>query len=274
MEQGQKIPQKTRAKIAKDLGRLAYREIARKYNISTSSVSEIKKEMYVGQTEAPITKLRRTEIQWLFNHFCKHGNRYTEHYDCFLKEKKGIIGGQRTAFYDIEASNLSADFGICICYKMKILGEDKVFGSTITPKDLKDKVYDRRIIENFIKDCKKCDRLIGHYSSRFDTPYMRTRAVILGIDNFPAFGELYETDTWRIARQKLKLSSNRLKTIETAFNLKDNKTAIKPEHWLGALTGHQPDIDYIDEHCVLDVKVLEAVYKKIEKYAFKANTSI
>lgn len=268
------IHKKVKEEVIRDITRgISHRQIAQRHRISTSTVSLIRTQAGI-ESELPLTKFTKSQIQWLWNNFCKkHGKRFIHCADCFYSECNGQTGAERIGLFDIEASNLKANFGICLCYRFTLLGSGKVFGATITPKDLKSGDFDKRLIQQFVQDCKKFDRLVGHYSSRFDIPFMRTRAMILDVD-FPSAGELYQSDTWRMARDKLLLSSNRLKTIETALNLPVNKTEIMPEHWLGALSGNQKAIDYIGDHCDKDVLVLEMVYNKLAKYVFKTNTSI
>ena len=52
-------------------------------------------------------------------------------------------------------------------------------------------------------------RLVGHFSSLFDLPFIRTRAVICGVE-YPTYGVYTQTDTWRILKNKFKLSRNSL----------------------------------------------------------------
>jgi hypothetical protein len=54
---------------------------------------------------------------------------------------------------------------------------------------------DTRILQTMVETITQYDRLIGHYSCRFDLPFVRTRAVICNVA-FPFYGELYQADTW------------------------------------------------------------------------------
>ncbi|GAG95595.1 unnamed protein product, partial [marine sediment metagenome] len=38
------------------------------------------------RVRCPVHKLLKKEIIWLFDHNCKHGHNYAEHYACFLAE--------------------------------------------------------------------------------------------------------------------------------------------------------------------------------------------
>ena len=78
---------------------------------------------------APVSRLKKTEIVWLAAHRCRHSHTYLEHYNCYLDENpnKG-----RTGYFDIETSNLAANYGIMYCYCIKDGNSDKIFERTIT----------------------------------------------------------------------------------------------------------------------------------------------
>lgn len=173
---------------------------------------------------------------------------------------------------DIEASNLDANFGIIICYCIKDSQSNKIYEDYLTQDDVKNHL-DKRLVASCIHDMLRFDRIVGHYSSRFDIPFIRNRALMLGID-FPGYGELKQADTWRIARSKLKLNSNRLKTVADSILGKTQKTEIKYIYWIQALQGNKKAINYILDHCRKDVLDLEKVYYKLEKFVKLTNLSI
>jgi uncharacterized protein YprB with RNaseH-like and TPR domain len=210
---------------------------------------------------------------WLEEHTCnKHGHSYLTHGSCYEREQPSKVVPESIAFLDIEASNLKADFGIVLCWCIKPSKGKKIIEQVITPKELRT-CLDKNVVQGCIDACLKFDRVVGHYSSRFDIPFLRARALKLGLD-FPQYKSLWQTDTWRIARDKLAISSNRLATVAAQCNIEQEKTRITPEHWLGALTGGKEHLQYIVEHCRIDVLVLEKVWWALEKYANKAKTSI
>jgi uncharacterized protein YprB with RNaseH-like and TPR domain len=99
---------------------------------------------------------------------------------------------------------------------------------------------------------QKFNRIVGHYSSRFDIPFIRTRALYWGLE-FPQYGEILQTDTWRLAKDTLCLSSNRQGTIAETILGKSNKTRIDPKHWIKALQGDPAALEYIMKHNKIDV---------------------
>lgn len=102
------------------------------------------------------------------------------------------------------------------------------------------------------------DVWLGHFSTHYDLPFINSRLLYHRLPilppNFPAL------DTWKVARNRLKLRNNRLATIQDFLQLKDEKNSIRPEQWIRALSGHRKSIDYIVEHNRRDVLVLEQAY--------------
>lgn len=218
---------------------------------------------------APIPSLKKDEIVWLYRNKCRHGHRYLSHYQCYLdEERKELIG-----FFDLEATNLTANFGIVICYCLKPEYSNKILYDCITKEDLKSGILDKRVLRHAIKDLWKVNRVVGHYSTKFDLPFLRTRCLSVGVE-FPQYGEILHTDVWKIAREKLKLSSNRQDVIAEALYGESVKTRLDSKHWLQALQGNPRALNYILDHCKKDVVELEANYHKLAPFVPKRKTSI
>jgi uncharacterized protein YprB with RNaseH-like and TPR domain len=166
--------------------------------------------------------------------------------------------------YDIEASNLSADFGIILTFGSKFVGQGKV--EVLNILDYLDKSKDlikaeRRLLMDISERMLTADVWLGHYSTWYDLPFINSRLLYHKLPVLPPnFSQL---DTWKIARNRLKLRNNRLITISEFLGTDDEKNAIKPEQWLRALSCHRPSMDYIVEHNRRDVLVLEEVYNRI-----------
>lgn len=164
--------------------------------------------------------------------------------------------------YDIEASNLAGDFGIVLTFGSKFVGKGKVEVLNILDYPGKDLIVKER---NLLKDiCRRmldADVWLGHFSTLYDLPFLNTRLLY---HNLPILPPNYaHLDTWRVARNRLKLRNNRLITISEFLGTEDEKNAIKPEQWIRALGGHRASMDYIVEHNKRDVLVLEEVYLRI-----------
>ena len=197
------------------------------------------------------------------------GSNGLSHHACFNK-LNGIT--ERIGFYDIECSNLSADFGIILSYC--ILSEDKkLYKRVLTPAEIKSGVFDKNLLNQFCQDIRNFDRVMGWYSSRFDMPFLRTRCIYHKID-FPMYGEIRHTDLWKFARNNLKLHSNRLGTVAPFFGIKAKEHPLDGEVWLKCLSGNQEALNFVLTHNIEDVHSTRGVYCKIQNYLKLARTSI
>ena len=218
---------------------------------------------------APVSRLRKQDIVWLARHRCRHYHSYLEHYSCYLEENPHRV---RIGFFDIEASNLSASFGIMLSYCIKVGGKKEILHGVISKKDLGGDL-DKRIVEKCVKDLSTFDRVVTFYGKRFDFPFLRTRAVTLGVPFFN-YGELIHEDVYFNIREKFKLHSNRLEQACRTLLGKTDKTHITPEYWIKALQGDKRSLDYILTHNKYDVKDLEKLYNKVYSFKMDSHSSI
>ena len=167
-------------------------------------------------------------------------------------------------FFDIESTALNATFGTILCIGYKFLGDPKVHVPTIMDYAKKGMRDDRGLVERFAKIYDWADYSVGHYSSRFDLPMIRTKLLKYG---FPPLAPKPHLDTWWIARRELKLHSNRLAVLQDFLGCKASKTPLKPDDWLSAALGDKKALKYIVEHCKFDVLVLEEVFLKLRPLA-------
>lgn len=173
--------------------------------------------------------------------------------------------GPRILAFDIEASNLSADFGIVLCVGFKEVGVGAA--EVLNILDYRDESGDlieaekRLLIEVSSKLIHDGDIWLTHYGTWYDIPFINTRLLYHRLPVLPA--NHTHIDTWKVSRNRLKLRSNRLVTISDFMGTDEQKNSIKPEQWLRALGGHRESMDYIVEHCRRDCEVLEEVYYRI-----------
>ena len=118
----------------------------------------------------------------------------------------------------------------------------------------------------------------GSHNSRFDLPFLRSRAVYWEIP-FPHYHDLLHTDVYYIIRNKFKLHRN---SLESACNfllpekVQENhpKSHWGKDHWVWAIQGKKESLDYIIQHCRNDVKMLEDLYYVVMDYTQRRDTSI
>ena len=209
------------------------------------------------------------QYQWLWENGCVHRHRYSRHFSCFLK-KYGIV--ERVGFLDIETSNLKANFGIVLCWCI-LADDDTLYQDWLTKKDVLSGDEDKRVISTCIDTMRTFDRVCGHYSTYFDIPFLRSRAIIHGLD-FPKHGELYHTDVWRMAKKSLCLHSNRQDVVAESLQGKTIKTRISHPAWRQAMMGNEDAAMEVLEHCNCDVRDLKKNYTSLLPYCKILKSSI
>lgn len=173
----------------------------------------------------------------------------------------------RVGYFDIESTDLDCEFGNVVCWCIKARGVDRIDSAVWTRKEATDwKKRDKRIIAELMEAFKKYDILYTHFGEdrRFDYPMIRSRALYWNLDHLlPRQGEAFIFDTWKIARNKLRMKSNRLDRIAKFLHIEVEKTYLDPEVWSAVRIGKQDAIDYVYDHCKKDVLVLEKVHERI-----------
>lgn len=168
----------------------------------------------------------------------------------------------RTCYWDIESTNLNADFGFIICIGWKFSDEKKAHVVSIAdfPDAFrKDCTNDYHVVKTAAKAISEADVWVTHYGTRFDVPMVQTRLLHHKLKPMPPIPHI---DTWRVAKYRLKLHSNRLASVSSMFGLEE-KTRLDGPKWIKAMAGDRKSIKYVVEHCVQDVMVLEQAYNKI-----------
>jgi DNA polymerase elongation subunit (family B) len=222
--------------------------------------------------------LSRSEIRSRQKFHCNHGHNGISHPKCYDRDK-GIV--EKVGILDIETEALDADYGIVFSYCFKVMGEPTIYYDIVSQDDFNkyernkngQAVEDTRIIQHLIEDLKKVNRIVGHYSSGFDLPFLRTRAVICGLE-FPVYKQYCQSDTWMILKKKFKLSRNSLDNGARNLVGKSNKNHLSLNLKHGIVRGKKWARDYCLEHNRRDVLDTEKLYLKISEYSNKTKSSI
>ena len=222
--------------------------------------------------------LSKSELKKRQNTYCKHRHNGIDHPKCYdrangLEERIGIL--------DIETEDLNADYGIVFSYCLKIIGKPTIYYDVVSKKDFEDyalktnaeAIEDTRVIKHLIEDLKKVDRIVGHYSCGFDIPFLRTRAVICGLE-FPIYKQYVQSDTWMILKKKFKLSRNSLDNGVKKLTGKSNKNHLSLNMKHAMIQGKKWAQDYCLDHNLRDIRDTERLYLKIAPYMNKTRTSI
>ena len=174
----------------------------------------------------------------------------------------------KIGYLDIEASDLKANIGIMLTAAIKPAGDDKVWTTCITKADIMGGDHDKRILTELLKEFEKYDVLYTYYGAdgRFDYPFIRTRALRHGLEILlPQKGDIYLMDLWPTARMKLKLHSNRMDAVAEVCGVGIPKTPLSPRTWEMARSGDSKALQYILQHNINDVLILEAIHEKVKE---------
>lgn len=172
--------------------------------------------------------------------------------------------------FDLETTNLNADFGVILCAVVKPAnGEPIVFRGDSYANWKRRRSDDSKIVRDIVKTLLNYDIWCAHNGARFDVPFLRSRMLRAGMEPLPAKKLV---DPVLLARSKLKLSYNSLEKVAEHLGC-NSKTEVRPEMWLRAsLDGSREAMNYIVEHCVQDVLVLEKVIGRLKEYSTNFNS--
>ena len=188
----------------------------------------------------------------------------------------------KTLIYDIETSlELVSVFGlkyndfippenivlerhlISVCWKW--LGESKIHQVSILddPKRFaRDPHDDRYVCEVFHKILSEADCLVAHNGDSFDYKYLQTRFLVHGLPPTPPVTSI---DTYKIAKQRFLLNSNKLDYIGKLLGFGGKKPTPKGL-WLDVLKGDKKAIKIMVDYNRRDVDLLDKVFKKFIPY--------
>ncbi len=193
--------------------------------------------------------------------------------------KKGI---RFQIIWDIETSDFNPLGNFIIGYAAvirDILNEkpDAWVEDSITKEDIYTAVakdsfnFDYRLLQTLSYNLHQAHHAIGHYSTKFDMPYFRTRCMLTKQNKLiPEFGYLRQGDTWRYMKTTMKAPRNSLMNLALYTGIPNQKTHVNMEHWKRIYFPTSPkwklSMHYIMDHCRKDVNMTLKAVKKIEKF--------
>lgn len=173
--------------------------------------------------------------------------------------------GLRIGILDIESGDLKANApcGYVICACLKTVNKQNLLGPTsvfrIDDPDNPNKGSDKWVIKRLVEEMDKFDLIITWYGSRFDIPFINSRALKHGL-KIPQRN--YRRDLCFVARANGNLYSNRLGVWGDFLFGQSIKTKLASDKWLGAIRGDSRSISYLVTHCKADVLETEKIYKE------------
>lgn len=216
-----------------------------------------------------INRLNKSEIVNRLNYRCEHRHNGIDHSKCYDEH---FNDQKRIGYLDIETSGLFANFGIMLAYCIKEEGTDKIYGRCVKPKEMKT-FLDKHIVEDCVKDMQNFDVIITYNGTRFDFPFIRTRALKNKV-TFPKYMDLMHKDVYYMARGRLRLHRKSMEVVSYSLNI-PGKTHVIGDKWINATIRHDEKcLMEILEHCKQDVIVLEKVYNELKDYVRETRRSI
>lgn len=200
---------------------------------------------------------------------CGHYHKYCEHPKCFEKD---ILQKLKIGYFDIESGGLNANFDYMLTYCIKTKGKEEYFEGRINQQDILSFEFDKNILKQLIIDLQKFDVIVTYYGTKFDIPFIRTRAISHKL-KFPVFGTIQHKDVYYMAKRLTRCHRTSLDTVCAMFNIK-GKNHIKGNFWMMAKVGDEIALNYVADHNRKDCIILEKLHKKLEEYAKMTTNSI
>jgi len=185
-----------------------------------------------------------------------------------------------TAIFDIETTNLYADTGILLCAVVKKFdSRDKpiVIRADSFPLWKKGRRYENN--EAVVKatmealsgpDENQFDLFVAHNGQFFDKTMLTSWALQFRQRPWLRFAKF--VDPVMLARRHMRLSRRSLHNLCQFLDIPEKKTDILWKHWMRTmLDGDSASLDYIVEHCIADVTVLEKAYLRVKPLTKEIN---
>jgi hypothetical protein len=127
-----------------------------------------------------------------------------------------------------------------------------------------DKQCDKKPLQKFLKELAKADEVCTHNGKRFDTPWLRTRAIFHGLEMMPEYREI---DTYKLAKKYLNLPSYSLAECCNYYGLESKKDAGGIQTWVDVVYNKKREaLNHLLYYGDGDILSLKALYYKLMPY--------
>jgi DNA polymerase III alpha subunit (gram-positive type) len=172
--------------------------------------------------------------------------------------------------FDIETTDFKGNFGHMLMWSGKFIGQDKIYQGRIDENDdygttTRSMIDDSRIVMELRNLVDSSDAVVYHYGDRFDLKFLNTRCLENGMMP-PA--KVTSIDTWKVARNNLAMTSNRLATLAESFGNGNEKSSLSREQWKLASHGDKEVLDAMMAYCIKDVLATEAIYLRLRPFMY------
>lgn len=168
----------------------------------------------------------------------------------------------RILFWDIETTNLNADFGTILAIGYKWAHEKRVRIIKINDYETfeDDRTDDSGVVADFLKVWESADIHVTYNGTLFDVPYVTAKMMEYRLGITP---NVPHVDLYFIAK-KLRISRKSMQNVGYFLGISNEKTPVEGKIWKRAMTGHEPSIKYIVDHCKADILVTEELYNLLK----------
>lgn len=131
-----------------------------------------------------------------------------------------------------------------------------------------EKQNERELLEWLRSELKKYNCVVTWYGSKFDLPFILSRAVPLKVDMRELL-KLRSIDLYDWCKEYLKLSSYKLEDVANFMGVKrEMEFRGNDVHALSLLAarGNKEAMNAIMDHCKEDLILLKKIYEKLEPY--------
>ena len=188
---------------------------------------------------------------------------------------KSIVDVNPYVGMDIESSNLDADFGMVLTAVIKPFGaapivlrhdKQKSYG----PPGFLDKELVRDIRDVLQEIADDAGILVTYNGKRFDLRFLNTRLIANRLKPI-RYG--MHVDLFQEVRRHLRMGRYSLEAVQRLLELDTSKTKILPQYWIPALRGDKKAMDYVVDHCIKDVMVVEEVFPILRPFISRLDKS-
>ena len=172
-----------------------------------------------------------------------------------------ILKNRTFAMFDIETTNLDASIGMILCACVKTMGGETYTAVSRMPKG--GFMDDHEVVVQIRDWLEAYDYVCTYYGTGFDIPYLNTRLMVHGER---PINRIRHVDLYYTAKFQLKLHSNRLAVVAETLLGDSDKTRVLGPVWTRAAQGDPKAMEYIVEHCQIDVEVLERVFNHMRGF--------
>lgn len=166
----------------------------------------------------------------------------------------------RVLLFDIETTNLAADFAVLLCVGYKWLGEKKVYCPAIDFSTGNHIRAEKALLKAFMPVLEEADVLVTYNGKRFDVPFLQAKALEHGYNALPNTSHV---DLYWTVKHAMRISRKSLQNAGYFLGLSNEKTPVEGKIWVKAMLGDAGALRYIVKHCKADVRVLEELYYRL-----------